>query len=40
MMIIIWTKKFMLRPVAHCRSGCRWELKIEKLIIQVESKKV
>jgi hypothetical protein len=19
----IWTKKFMLRPVTHCRSGCK-----------------
>jgi len=23
-MITIWTKKYMLRPVANCRSGCRW----------------
>ena len=22
MLINIWTKKFMLRPVAHCNSGC------------------
>ncbi len=21
-MIVIWTRKYMLRPVAHCRSGC------------------
>ncbi len=24
MMIVIWTKKYMLRPVAHCRSECVW----------------
>lgn len=21
-MIVIWARKYMLRPVAHCRSGC------------------
>jgi hypothetical protein len=23
MAISIWTKKYMLRPVTHCRSGCQ-----------------
>lgn len=22
MIATIWTKKYMLRPAAHCRSGC------------------
>ncbi len=24
-MVVIWTKKYMLRPVAHCSSGCVWK---------------
>jgi len=24
MVINPWTKKYMLRPVAHCKSGCMW----------------
>ena len=30
MIINLWTKKYMLRPAAHCRSGCMWNVISER----------